>query len=135
MIAVATEERRNIVIDEFSCALSGQALANSTDPVGDRRRFCTGQMESYTNSTAGYSFWSEELTSRLQNRTMRDRRELVLHSSRRHVITLNLLLLPQRHCPGFRGVTLPIHEQLARYRIAVFRHIITDRGGLLPSYR
>ena len=58
IIAAATEERRNIVIDEFSCALSAEALSNSNDPIGDRRKFCTGQMESYTNSTAGWSFWS-----------------------------------------------------------------------------
>ncbi|ORY35801.1 glycoside hydrolase superfamily [Naematelia encephala] len=59
MISAATEERRNIVIDEFSCALSGNALVNSSDAVTDRRRFCTGQMESYTNATAGWSFWSQ----------------------------------------------------------------------------
>ncbi|WRT70121.1 uncharacterized protein IL334_007115 [Kwoniella shivajii] len=58
IIGVAAEERRNIVIDEFSCALSNQALSNSQDQQGDRRQFCTGQMESYTNATAGYSFWS-----------------------------------------------------------------------------
>lgn len=58
IIAAAAEERRNIVIDEFSCALSGDALSGSSDPIGDRRKFCTGQMESYTNATAGWSFWS-----------------------------------------------------------------------------
>ncbi|KAK4687805.1 hypothetical protein P7C73_g2316, partial [Tremellales sp. Uapishka_1] len=58
MISAASEERRNIVIDEFSCALSQDALSNSSDPVGDRRNFCTGQMESYSNATAGWSFWS-----------------------------------------------------------------------------
>ncbi|WWC64720.1 uncharacterized protein I303_107331 [Kwoniella dejecticola CBS 10117] len=58
IIGASNEGRRNIVIDEFSCALSGQALSNSQDQAGDRRQFCTGQMESYTNATAGYSFWS-----------------------------------------------------------------------------
>ena len=58
LIGASTEGRRNIVVDEFSCALSGDALKQSDDPVGDRRRFCTGQMESYTNATAGWSFWS-----------------------------------------------------------------------------
>ncbi|OCF42240.1 hypothetical protein I317_03975 [Kwoniella heveanensis CBS 569] len=58
IIGAANEGRRNIVIDEFSCALSNQALSNSADAVADRRQFCTGQMESYTNATAGYSFWS-----------------------------------------------------------------------------
>lgn len=59
MISASNEERRNIVIDEFSCALSQQALAASADVAGDRRQFCTGQLESYANATAGYSFWSK----------------------------------------------------------------------------
>ncbi|WWC91833.1 uncharacterized protein L201_006780 [Kwoniella dendrophila CBS 6074] len=58
IISSSNEGRRNIVIDEFSCALSNQALSNSQDQQSDRRQFCTGQMESYTNATAGYSFWS-----------------------------------------------------------------------------
>ena len=58
LIGASNEGRRNIVVDEFSCALSNDALKQSDDPVGDRRRFCTGQMESYTNATAGWSFWS-----------------------------------------------------------------------------
>lgn len=49
------------MIDEFSCALSGDALNGSSDAVADRRKFCTGQMESYVNATAGYSFWSESM--------------------------------------------------------------------------
>ena len=61
MLSASSEERRNLVVDEFSCALSNDALVNSSDPIGDRRRFCTGQMESYTNATAGYSFWSESI--------------------------------------------------------------------------
>lgn len=58
IISAAAEARRNIVIDEFSCALSGDALSGSPDAIADRRKFCTGQMESYTNATAGWSFWS-----------------------------------------------------------------------------
>lgn len=58
MLGVAARGRSNIVIDEFSCALTQDALAASADPTGDRRAFCTGQMEAYANATAGYSFWS-----------------------------------------------------------------------------
>jgi len=61
MASASIEDRRNVVVDEWSCALSDQALINSTDPAGDRRRYCTGQMESYTNATAGYSFWSRSI--------------------------------------------------------------------------
>ena len=57
----AKEGRQNLVIDEWSCALSSQSLANSSNPEKERRQFCSGQMESYTNATAGWSFWSEWL--------------------------------------------------------------------------
>lgn len=50
--------RRNIVIDEFSCAISASAISNETDPILARSLFCSGQLETYTNDTAGYSFWS-----------------------------------------------------------------------------
>lgn len=58
LLGASAEGRRNIVVDEWSCALSEQALQGSTDAVADRQKFCTGQMESYTNATAGWSFWS-----------------------------------------------------------------------------
>lgn len=56
--AASSEVRRNIMVGEWSCALSGDALKDSADPAGDRRKFCSGQMESYTNATAGWAFWS-----------------------------------------------------------------------------
>lgn len=59
LLGASAEGRRNIVVDEWSCALSEKALEGSADVVADRQKFCTGQMESYTNATAGWSFWSE----------------------------------------------------------------------------
>jgi glucan 1,3-beta-glucosidase len=50
-------ERRNLVIDEWSCALTDQSLAAASDPEEARRGFCTGQMEVYTNASAGWGFW------------------------------------------------------------------------------
>ncbi|EIW67174.1 hypothetical protein TREMEDRAFT_22618, partial [Tremella mesenterica DSM 1558] len=57
LLSVSSSARRNLVIDEFSCALTASALANSPDETADRRAFCTGQIETYANTTAGYSFW------------------------------------------------------------------------------
>ncbi|KII88646.1 glycoside hydrolase family 5 protein [Plicaturopsis crispa FD-325 SS-3] len=51
-------EHRNIVVDEWSCALAPQSLSKEADPNASRKDFCTGQMEVYTNTTAGWGFWS-----------------------------------------------------------------------------
>ncbi|KAI0647228.1 glycoside hydrolase [Trametes meyenii] len=42
-------ERRNMVVDEFSCALTTQSLVGEDDPERARMDFCTGQMELYQN--------------------------------------------------------------------------------------
>lgn len=52
-------EHRNIVVDEWSCALAPQSLEKEADPDASRKDFCTGQMEVYTNTTAGWGFWCE----------------------------------------------------------------------------
>ncbi|THH18479.1 hypothetical protein EW146_g2512 [Bondarzewia mesenterica] len=51
-------ERRNIVIDEWSCALTADSLSHEADPGEAQRLFCTGQMNVYTDATAGWAFWS-----------------------------------------------------------------------------
>ncbi|KAF8894654.1 glycoside hydrolase superfamily [Infundibulicybe gibba] len=55
----ATRARGNLVVDEWSCALTPQSM-ESAGPNGSeaRRNFCTAQVEVYTNTTAGWSFWS-----------------------------------------------------------------------------
>jgi len=50
-------ERRNLVVDEWSCALTAQSLSGEQDPEEARREFCTGQMDVYAKATAGWSFW------------------------------------------------------------------------------
>ncbi len=59
LVAATERQRRNLVVDEFSCALTDQSLQNESDPDGARRDFCTGQMEIYQNETAGWAFWGE----------------------------------------------------------------------------
>lgn len=60
----SVHERRNLIIGEWSCALTDESLANEDDRDEARRQFCTGQMEVYTNTTAGWAFWSYRLESR-----------------------------------------------------------------------
>ena len=79
ILEASQEVQRNVVIDEWSCALSSQSLGDTSNPGRARRNFCTGQMESYTNATAGWGFWSEStpfkqlLTCRLQDGELRRR--------------------------------------------------------------
>lgn len=51
------QDRRNLIIGEWSCALTPKSLANEPDPLQAQREFCTAQLEMYTNTTAGWSFW------------------------------------------------------------------------------
>lgn len=57
--SAAEQTRGNLVIDEWSCALTGSALAGATDANAERVKFCSTQADLYANSTAGWSFWSE----------------------------------------------------------------------------
>lgn len=57
--AASSEERGNLVIDEWSCALTDESLSTQKDPTGARRQFCTGQMNVYANVSAGWGFWCE----------------------------------------------------------------------------
>ena len=57
LISASGNQRRNLVIDEWSCALTTQSLSFEKDPDEARRRFCTGQMGVYATTAAGWSFW------------------------------------------------------------------------------
>ncbi|KAH9934661.1 glycoside hydrolase superfamily [Fomitopsis serialis] len=56
--AAAGEARRNLVIDEWSCALTPESLSSVSDPDQSRKDFCQGQMNVYANTTAGWGFWA-----------------------------------------------------------------------------
>lgn len=57
------KQHRNIVVDEWSCALTSQSIANEPDKDQARRNFCEGQMDVYSSITAGWSFWCKNLVS------------------------------------------------------------------------
>lgn len=57
LVNASNGQHRNLVVDEWSCALTTQSLQNEGDPDQAQRNFCTGQMEVYANATAGWSFW------------------------------------------------------------------------------
>ncbi|KAF8831387.1 hypothetical protein HHX47_DHR1000554 [Lentinula edodes] len=48
----------NLIIGEWSCALTPDSLKNESDPQQARRDFCTAQYVAYTRDTPGNSFWS-----------------------------------------------------------------------------
>ncbi|KAF9466289.1 glycoside hydrolase superfamily [Collybia nuda] len=52
------KQHRNLVIDEWSCALTPESISSEPDKNKARQDFCTGQLNVYTNTTAGWSFWS-----------------------------------------------------------------------------
>lgn len=53
----SAQERRNLIVGEWSCALTPDSLKKEGDEDDARKQFCTGQMEVYTNDTAGWAFW------------------------------------------------------------------------------
>lgn len=55
----SSQERRNLVIGEWSCALVPDSLANANDPMSLRQQFCQGQMQVYANTSSGWHFWSK----------------------------------------------------------------------------
>ncbi|KAJ7172603.1 glycoside hydrolase [Mycena filopes] len=57
-LALASAEGRNLIIGEWSCALTPQSLSNEPDQDAARENFCKAQLDVYTTTTTGWSFWS-----------------------------------------------------------------------------
>ncbi|KDQ60739.1 glycoside hydrolase family 5 protein [Jaapia argillacea MUCL 33604] len=58
LAAASAKQRRNLVVDEWSCALTAQSLSGEADRKQAQESFCTDQMNVYAGSTAGWAFWS-----------------------------------------------------------------------------
>ncbi|KAJ7470650.1 glycoside hydrolase [Mycena latifolia] len=58
LTTASVHQRGNLVVDEWSCALTPQSLSNETDEAVARQNFCTAQMEVYSTTAAGWSFWA-----------------------------------------------------------------------------
>lgn len=54
----ANLEKGNLVVAEWSCALTDKSLSQESDPKAAQLAFCTEQMEVYASSVAGWAFWS-----------------------------------------------------------------------------
>lgn len=48
----------NIIVGEWSCALSDTSLSTEESPISARRQFCETQQDTYQNTGAGFTFWS-----------------------------------------------------------------------------
>ena len=57
LLDTSKQERRNFVVDEWSCALSPQSVEKEGDVTLVRKQFCTDQMRVYENAASGWSFW------------------------------------------------------------------------------
>jgi glucan 1,3-beta-glucosidase len=55
--SASIQERRNLIIGEWSCALTAESLKGEDNRDEARKQFCTGQMDVYNNETSGWSFW------------------------------------------------------------------------------
>jgi hypothetical protein len=51
----------NLVIDEWSCALTSDSLKAESDPQGAQSTFCRTEMGVYSRVGGGWSFWSNSL--------------------------------------------------------------------------
>ena len=61
-LATASQNQRgNLIVGEWSCAMEPSSLNNYTNPLAIRQQFCQGQEQVYANTTAGWHFWSEML--------------------------------------------------------------------------
>ena len=54
----ATRLNDNLVIGEWSCALTSDSLKAEPDPQGAQSTFCRTQMDVYSHAGGGWSFWS-----------------------------------------------------------------------------
>jgi hypothetical protein len=71
-LAASNRVRRNMIIGEWSCALTPQSLADDDDADQVQREFCEQQMKVYANTTAGWMFWGLFSSSSLRWRTITD---------------------------------------------------------------
>lgn len=55
---VSSGQRCNLVVHEWSCALTDQSLAGESNKDKARKDFCAAQMKVYQGTTAGWAFWS-----------------------------------------------------------------------------
>ncbi|KAG9124876.1 Glucan 1,3-beta-glucosidase 3 [Ceratobasidium sp. 392] len=58
LASASKKARHNLVVDEWSCALTPQSLSPEKKQLSARKSFCTSQANVYMQETAGWSFWS-----------------------------------------------------------------------------
>ncbi|KAJ7285959.1 glycoside hydrolase superfamily [Mycena rebaudengoi] len=58
LAAACAHQRCNLVVDEWSAALTPESISKEADQVKARQDFGTAQVEVYSTTTSGWSFWS-----------------------------------------------------------------------------
>lgn len=59
--------RRNLIVGEWSCALSWSSIQNSKSPVQDQTEFCQTQQDIWQSKGSGWTFWSYKMENCDQN--------------------------------------------------------------------
>lgn len=58
---VASCQRRNLIVGEWSCALTPQSLEHEDDAEAAKKAFCDQQLNVYTNAIPRWAFWSKHI--------------------------------------------------------------------------
>ncbi|KAF8911177.1 glycoside hydrolase family 5 protein [Gymnopilus junonius] len=62
LLQTAAAQRRNLVVDEWSCALTPESLQKDDNADAVQKQFGAEQMRVYSNATAGWAFWCKVLS-------------------------------------------------------------------------
>ena len=111
----------NLVIDEWSCALTGDSLKAESDPQGAQSTFCRSQMDVYSRAGGGWSFWSKSLLQRHS-----DLCSFVIQATRRRIANM-IRLGASQTLLGKPSLTLSS-------RIKVFSHLSPQAKKNLTTY-
>ncbi|KAI0082754.1 glycoside hydrolase [Panus rudis PR-1116 ss-1] len=58
LATASQKQHQNLVVDEWSCALTPGSIGKESNPEQAQKNFCSAQLSSYTRAAAGWSFWA-----------------------------------------------------------------------------
>ncbi|CAL1704947.1 unnamed protein product [Somion occarium] len=57
LATTSNKQRRNLVVDEWSCALTPASSQQENNQAQAQKKFCSTQLATYSGTAAGWSFW------------------------------------------------------------------------------
>ena len=55
--SASNDQRRNLIVGEWSCASSPGSVKQETNIVGAQKAYCNAQLKTFTEAGAGWAFW------------------------------------------------------------------------------